>query len=71
MKQMAKMNEAFIINNRYTMNGLGKGLVCPFNSQELWKFIGCIIFVVTYGKKGNKIWIEIPKYSGKMAPTEL
>ena len=68
---MEKMNEVFIIKNPYTMNGRGKGLVCPFNRKEFWKFIGYILLVVTYGKKGNKLWIEIPKYSGKMASTEL
>ena len=68
---MTKMNKTFIIKNRYTMNGRGKGLVCPFNSQEFWKFIGCILSVITYGNKVQQILREKPKHSSKMAPTKL
>ena len=50
-KQMSKMNEAVGINNRVTMNGGGKRLVCPFKRKELWKCIGCILSAVTYGNK--------------------
>ena len=38
MKQIAKMNEAVGMKNRFTMDGGGKWLVRPFKSQELWKW---------------------------------
>ena len=66
-----KMNEAVGMKNHSTMNGGGKRLVCTFNSQDFCKCIGYILLVVTYGKKGHKIWSEIIKYSGKVAPTKL
>ena len=59
------------MKNRVTIGEGGKRIVCPFISQELWKFISCVLLEVTYGKKGNNLWSEIPKYSGKMAPTKL
>ena len=62
---MEKMNEAVCMKNRFTSNGGGKRLVCPFKSQELWKCIGCILSAVTYGKKGCKLWIEVPNCLGK------
>ena len=71
VKQMAKMNEAVVINNRNTMNGGGKRLVRPFKSQEFWKCIGCILSAVTYGNKGQNIWSEIPKASFRMAPPKI
>ena len=71
MKQMAKMNEAVGIKNCCTMNGGGKRLVCPFKSQEFWRCIGCIILAVTYGKKGHKLWSDIPKASYRMAPPKI
>ena len=71
MNQMAKMNEAVGTNNCIMMDGGGKRLVSHFKSQEFWKCIGCIILAVTYGKKGHKLWIEIPKYSVRMASPKL
>ena len=71
MKQMAKMNELVGMKNCFTMDGGGKRLVRSFNRKELWKCIGCILSAVTYENKGHKLWREIPKYSGKMAPTKL
>ena len=71
VKHMANMNEAGVVRNHFTVNGGGKRLVRPFNRQELYKFIVCILSAVTYGKKGHKIWIEIPKYSCRMAPLKL
>ena len=65
------MNEAVGINNRVKMNGGGKGLVLPFKRQEFWKCIGCVLSAVTYGKKGHKLWSEIPKYFGKMENPKL
>ena len=65
MNQMAEMNEAVGIKNRYKMNGGGKQLVCPFKIQEFWKCIGFILLEVTYGKKGHKLWSEIPKGFGR------
>ena len=71
MKQMSKMNEAVVIKNLLTMNGGGKRLVCNFERQEFWKCIGCIILEVTYGKKGHKLWSDIPKSSCRMASHKL
>ena len=68
---MEKMNEAVGMKNCFTVDGGGKWLVHPFNRKEFWKLIGCILLSVTYGKKGHKLWREIPKYSGKMAPTKI
>ena len=66
MNQMVKMNEAVGMKNCVAINGGWKRLVCTFKSQELCKCIGCIILAVTYGKKGHKLWSEIPKSFGKM-----
>ena len=71
VKQMAKMNKAVGMKNRVTMIGGGKWLVILFKSQEFWKFIGCILSPVTYGKKGHKIWSEVPKCFGKYENTKL
>ena len=65
------MNEAVGIKSRYTMNGGGKWLVRPFKRQEFWKFIGCILSAVTYGKKVHKLFSDIPKASCSMAPPKL
>ena len=46
------------------MDGGGKQIVCPFKSQEFWKYIGCLLSEVTFGKKGHKIWSEISKSQG-------
>ena len=71
VKRMAKMNEAVGMENRVTVGGVGKRIVCPFRRQEFWKCIGCVLSAVTYGKKGHKFWSELRKYSGNMAPTKL
>ena len=71
VKHMSKMNEEVGTKNRVTVGGGGKRIVRIFRRQEFWKCIGCILLTVTYGNKGNKIWSELPKYSGKMAPTKL
>ena len=71
VKQMKKMNEVFVIKNHYKMNEGGKRSVRPFNRQEFWKCIGCILSEVTYEKKVHKLWSEIPKYFGRMATTKL
>ena len=65
------MNKAVVIRNRFTMNGGGKWLVRTFKRQEFWKCIGCILLEVTYGKKGHKLWSEIPKSFGRITPTKL
>ena len=59
---MAKMNEAVCMKNHFTSNGGGKRLVCLFKRQEFWKCIGCIILSATYGKKGHKLWSDVPTY---------
>ena len=71
MKKLEKMNEAVGMKNRVTMNGGRKWLVFPFKRQEFWKCIGCIISAVTYGKKGHKLWSEIPKSFRKMENPKL
>ena len=71
VKQMEKMNEVVVIRNRFTINGGGKRLVRPFKRQEFWKCIDCIISTVTYGKKGHKLWSEIPTASFRMAPPKI
>ena len=68
---MKKTNEAVGMKNRVTMNGGWKLLVRPFKGQELWKCIGCILSEVTYGKKGHKLWSEVPKYFGKYENPKL
>ena len=65
------MNEAVGMKNDVTVGGGGKRLVCPFIWQDLWKFIGCVILAVMYGKKGHNLWGEIPKYYGMTEATKL
>ena len=50
------MNLAVGENNCLDVYGGKIRLVHPFRRQEIWKFIGCIISAVTYGKKGHNIW---------------
>ena len=59
------MSEAVCMKNLFTSNGGGKRLVRPFKRKEFWKFIGCIISAVTYGKKGHKLRSEVTKCFGK------
>ena len=68
---MAKMNEAVDMKNSFTMDGVGKQLVHPFKRQELWKCIGFVLPEFNYGKKGRKLWSEVPKASCRMASTKL
>ena len=65
VKTDGKMNEAVCMKNRVTWNGGGKLQVNKFTRQEFWKCIGCILSAVTYGKKGRKLWSEVPKGFGK------
>ena len=65
MNHIAKMNEAIVTNNRFTMDAGGKRIVCPFRSQEFWKCIDYVLSEVTYGKKGHNIW------SDRAEPTKL
>ena len=53
------------MKNRVTLNGGGKQKIKKFKRQEFWKCIGCILSEVTYGKKGRKLWSEVPKGFGK------
>ena len=69
MKQLENINESDVTNSRFTMDGGGKRLFCPFKRQEFWKCIGCVLWEVNYGKKGHTIWSKIPKYSCRVAPT--
>ena len=64
-KTYGKMNEAVCMKNCVTLNGGGKRQVKKFKRQELWKFIGCILSAVIYGKKGRKLWSELLKGFGK------
>ena len=68
---MEKMNEAVCMKNRFTSNGGGKRPVKPFKMQELWKYIGCILSAVTYGKNGRKLWSEVTKCFGKYENPKL
>ena len=65
------MNEAVGMKNCLMTDGGGKRIVRPFRRQELWKFIGCVLSAVNYGKKRHKLWSEITKYFGRMAPNKL
>ena len=60
-----KMNEAVTMKNRVILNGGGKRQVKKLTRQEFWKYIGCILSAVTYGKKGLKLWSEVSKGVGK------
>ena len=64
-KQMEKINEAVTMKNCVTVNGGGKRQVKKFTRQEFWKCIGCILWAVTYGKKGRNLWSEVSKDVGK------
>ena len=55
VKYMAKMNEAVGMNNRFTMDEGGKQTVLPFRRQEFCKFVGCVLWTITYGKRGHKL----------------
>ena len=65
VRQMEKMNEAVCMKNRVSSNGGGKRQVKKSKRQEFWKCIGCILSAVNYGKKGRKLWSEVPKCFGK------
>ena len=56
VKKMSRMNEAVGMKNHLTVAGGNKCLVCPFRRQELWKYNIFVLLVVTYGKKGHKLW---------------
>ena len=71
VEQIAKINEAVGMKNIFIMDGGRKRLVFTFKSQEVWKFIGCILSEVTYGKEGHNIWSEITRSSYRMSPTKL
>ena len=51
-----KMNLAVGEKNRIDIYGGKKRLVRPFRRHEFWKCIGCILFMVTFGKKGHNVW---------------
>ena len=46
---MAKMNEVVGMKNRVAVGEGGKRIVRPFRRQTFWKYIGCVLFSVTYG----------------------
>ena len=71
VRHIEKMNEVVFIKNCSTSNGGGKRPVKPFKRQEFWKCIGCILSAVTYGKKGRKLWSEVPKCFGKYENPKL
>ena len=68
---MEKINEAVGMKNHVDVGRGRKRIVCPFKSQELCKCVGCILSVVNYRKKGQKVCSEITKQYGKMEPTKL
>ena len=65
------MNEMVGMKKRLMMYGGKKRFVFTFRRQEFWKFIGFVIWSVTYGRNGKNIWIEITKHIGKNPPTKL
>ena len=66
-----KINEAVGMNNFFTVGGGGKRIFRPFISQQFWKIIGFLLSAVTYGKKVQNLWSELPKHYGDIAPTKL
>ena len=70
---MAKMNEMVGMNNYLLISGLKKRLhlVRHFTRKEFCKCIGCILSVITYGKRRHKIWSEIQRTVVKNLPTKL
>ena len=70
LKQIEKMNEAFSMKNRFTMDGGGTPLVRPFKRKYLCKYVGYILSVI-YGNKGHKLWSEITKYSCRVELTKI
>ena len=71
MNQMETINEPVSMKNRLMMGGGGGYIVYSFRKKYLWGFISFVISEVTYGKKGQRLWVEIPKYFGNKAPTKL
>ena len=67
------MNEMVSMKNHILISRGKKRLrlVCHFTSQGLWKCIGCILSLVTYGMKLNNICSEIKITDGKKTPTKL
>ena len=59
------------MKNRLMMGRVGKCIVCPFRKKELCKCIGYVLSKFSYGKKGHKLWSEIPKDFGNKPPTEI
>ena len=59
------------MKNCLKLGGGEKQVVLPFRWQELWKCIVRVLSVVTYWKKGHKLWSEPPKYYDNMASTKL
>ena len=53
---MKNVNVAVGEKNCLDLSVEKRQLVHPFRRQECWKFIGCILSAVTYGKKGHNIW---------------
>ena len=58
VNHMSKMNEVVDEHNRLDKCGGKRWLVWHFSNKEFWKYIGCIVLAVTYGKKGHIIWGE-------------
>ena len=59
------------MNNRFTMDGGVKRLVCTLKRQEFYIFVDCVISAVTYENKGHKLWSEIPKASCRMVHPKI
>ena len=68
---MKNMNKSFGMKNCLDISGRKKQLCCTFISQCLWKYVGCVLLAVTYGKKGKNIWRKTKKYFGKKERTKL
>ena len=60
VRHMEKINKAVWMKNRVTLNRGGKRQVQRFKRQELWKCIGCILSVITFGNFTPKLASFLP-----------
>ena len=59
------MDEAVGENNRIDKYGGRKRLFINFTKNDILKYIGCILLVVTYEIKGHQIWGVTETYVSK------
>ena len=56
---LGKMNESVCDQNLLQQESRKTWAIKFFPKNEPWKFIGCILLTVTYGKKGYRIWEKV------------